>query len=138
MFGTSENLEKDGIEIEYGQNSKGVDTVFRIARAGGSNNKFNQAMERLTKPYRRHIQNGTLDNKVAEDLYRTAFIDTVLLGWSGVEDENQQDIPFNKENAHELFQKLPELFNDLKEQASNMSLFRKDQLEADLGNFGQS
>lgn len=138
MFGTSESLEKDGIEIQYGENSKGKDIVFKIARAGGSNAEFNKAMERLTKPYRRHIQQGTLDNKVADDIYRTAFIDAVLLGWEGVEDQNGKDIPFTKEAAHELFKSLPELFNDLRDQASNMALFRKENLDADVKNSGQS
>ncbi len=137
-FKTNKEFERKGIEIEYGKNTKGEDIVFKIARAGGSNNAFNKGMERATKPYRRQIQNGTLDNSVADSIYMGVFIDTVLLGWEGVEDEHGNALAYNKENAKKVFTDLPDLFADLKEQSVNMSLFRNEEQEADLGNFGTS
>lgn len=137
-FKTNKEYEQKGIEIEYGKNSKNEDIVFKIARAGGSNNAFNKGMERATKPYRRQIQNGTLDNTVADSIYMDVFIDTILLGWEGVEDELGKPLAYNKENAKKVFTDLPDLFADLREQSSNMSLFRNAELEADLGNSGKS
>lgn len=137
-FKTNPDYEKNGIEIQYGENSKGADIVFRIARAGGANQAFNKAMEVATKPYRRQIQNGTFDNKTADKLYMDVFIQTVLLGWEGVEDSEGKEMKFTTENAKKLFTDLPELFSDLRDQAANMSLFRQQELAEDLGNSGRS
>jgi hypothetical protein len=138
QFKTNANLEIDGIWIEYGINDKGKPIRIKIARAGGNNKAFTKAMERVTRPYRRAIQSGTLSNEVAEKLYREAFAETVVLGWENVEGPNGVALMFTKDNAVQLFNDLPDLFVDLRDQASQAALFREEVMEADLGNFGQS
>lgn len=138
LFKTAENLETDGIWLEYGQNSKGQPIQIKIARAGGRNVAFAKALEKATRPYRKALQNGVMDNKVAERIYREVFTDTVLRGWANVEGPDGNPLQFSRENALKLFEDLPDLYNDLREQAINMGLFREEILEADLGNSGGS
>ena len=129
LFSTNEELEKQGIEIDYG--SAGV---FIIARAGGSNNKFAKNLEAKTRPYRRQIEAGTMDNDVGEKLLRESFVNSVLLGWRNVKDKEDNDIPYNRENALKLFEELPELFKDLQQQAMSFANFRTVELEEDAKN----
>lgn len=138
LFKTDQNLETDGIFIEYGTNSEGKPIRVKIARAGGSNKAFSKALEKATRPYRKAIQSGLLDNGTADRLYKDVFADTVILGWENVEGPDGKPLPFNRENVLKLFEDLPDLFTDLREQASNVALFREEVLEEDLGNSGKS
>lgn len=133
-FETNPELEKQGIVLEYGDNSKGKPIGIRIARAGGSNSAYNKRLEVLVKPYRRQIQTETIDNKVLEKLVLQAFAETVVLGWENVEDRDGNDMEHNVENVIKLFTDLPDLFKDVQEQASKAVLFREDILELESKN----
>lgn len=138
LFKTNENLETDGVWLEYGQTEKGEPIRIKIARAGGHNSAFSKALEKATRPYRKAIQTGMLDNKTADKLYKEVFADTVVLDWINVEGPDGQPMEFKRENVLKLFEDLPDLFADLREQANNVALFREEVREADLGNFGKS
>lgn len=138
LFKTNENLETDGIWLEYGQTADGKPIRIKIARAGGHNVAFAKALEKATRPYKKAIQTGTLDDKTATRLYREVFADTVVLDWINVEGPDGQPMDFNKENVLKLFEDLPDLFADLREQANNVALFRDEVRETDLGNSGKS
>lgn len=138
LFKTDENLETDGIFIEYGETDDGKPVRIRIARAGGKNTAFTKALEKATRPHRKAIQSGSMDNATADRLYRDVFADTVVLGWENVTGPDGKPLEFNKENVLKLFQDLPDLFQDLREQAANAALFREAVLEEDLGNSGKS
>lgn len=133
-FKTDANLEKSGIELEYGENSKGQPILIRIARAGGANSAYNKRLEVLTKPYRRQIQTETIDNKVLEKIVAQAFAETVVLGWEGVEDEDNNELTFSVDNVVKLFNDLPDLYKDIQEQAQKTALFRQEILEVDSKN----
>lgn len=134
MFKTDERHEKEGVEIVYGDNSKGVPVVIKIARAGGANIKYAKSLERRCKPYRRQIQNETIDPKFAEQLIMETFAESVILDWSGVEDEFGNDLPFSFENCVKLFKDLPDLWADIQSQSQKMALFRQELREEDLKN----
>lgn len=134
QFKTDPSVEKDGILVQYGNNSKGLLIQIRIARAGGNNVGFAKAYEQKTKPYRRQIQNDTMDPKVAERIILEVYAETVVLGWEGVEDEEGNDLPFNKENCIKLFTDLPDLFRDLQAVSQSIAAFRSEIREADAKN----
>jgi len=133
-FKTDAKLETEGILIQYGENSKGAMEAFRIARAGGGNQRFEKTLTQRTKPYRRQIQTDAMDAKVSKRIFMEVFVDTVLLGWENIEDENGNPLAFNRDNALDLFTKLPDLFVDLAAQAGTQALFRAEVNEADAGN----
>lgn len=128
MFKTDPEMEKGGVTIDYG------DFKFKIARAGGHNTAFLRAMEREAKPYRRAIQNESITVDIAEEILRKVYADTVILGWEGMKDEQGKDLPFTKENCLKVLRDLPDLFNDLKEMATKLSLFRAEVRETEAKN----
>lgn len=134
QFKTDKNVEKEGIVLNYGKNSKGADIEIRIARAGGANVQYAKLLEAKTKPYRRQIQNETLDNDVAEKITKEVYAKAVVLGWSGVEDENGKELEFSFENCMKLFDDLPDLWTDIQQQSTKAALFRADILEQDAKN----
>lgn len=134
QFTTDGELEKNGVLLEYGFNSKNLPITIRIARAGGANTQYAKRMEIKVKPFRRQIQTETIEKNQLDKLIRDVFCETVVLGWENVEDENGNDLPFSLEAAIKLFTDLPDLFADVQEQASKASLFRTDIKEANAGN----
>lgn len=134
QFKTDNNLEKTGILLQYGQNSKGKDICIRVARAGGANDAYIKRMEAKVKPVKRQIQNETIERAALLNILREVFAETVVLGWENVEDEQGNPLPFTKENCVKLFTDLPDLFDDLQEQSQRAALFRAEIREADAKN----
>lgn len=134
MFDTNKEVEQTGIILEYGSNSAGKPIRFRIARAGGNNVRFAKLMEKKTKAYRRQIANETLDPKVAESIFMDVYAESVVLGWENVEDKDGNEIKYTPESCLKLFKDLPDLFADIREQASKMALFQSEVREIEAKN----
>lgn len=129
-YATDKNLESGaGVKLEY---PDGVSLT--IHRAGGSNRKFLQSMDAKIKPHRRQIQLGTIDRDLSDKLIAEVYAESVIKGWSGVTDENGNDLPFTKQNVVKLLLDLPDLFNDIKAQADTLANFRKEELEEEAKN----
>jgi len=129
LFGTDKEMERSGIWLDYGKFGS-----FLIARAGGSNDRFQKAMERLSRPHRKQIANETLDDDIANDLLLKAFAEAVVLSWKGIKDKDGREMPFTRDNVIKLFKDLPDLFVDVREQAQKSANYRSEEVETDLGN----
>ncbi|MGD9210528.1 MAG: hypothetical protein PVI90_07120 [Desulfobacteraceae bacterium] len=136
QFATDKNLETKGIWVDYG------DVRIRIARAGGANKKYTKRLDQLTKPVRRAIQIGSLQEERSQIILRTVFAETVVLDWqvkigedwkkgidpedAGVKADGDKLLPVNFENIVKVFTMLPDLFFDLQQQAQNGMLFQEE------------
>ena len=129
VFKTDAKTEKDGIWINYGSFG------FHVRRAGPSNKAFVKMLESKLRPHRAAIKRGTMDDKVADSIACEVFCKTVLINWRSTDDKGKhkegvlpgkdgKEIPFSVEKAREVFTDLPELFNDLYEQAADATTFR--------------
>lgn len=136
-FDTDRNLEKTGIVLQYGtttRDGKDVPIEFIIARAGGSNTRFDKVFEVKTKPYKRMIQADALDPELGKRIMRETFAETVILGWNNAQNREGDFIEFTKPNCIQLMEDLPDLFTDIQVQANKQSLFRVMALEEDAKN----
>lgn len=138
LFKTDEKLESDGIWLEYGETETGDPIRIKIARSGGHNVAFAKALNKATRPYKKALQTGSLDEKTADRLYRDVFAETVVLDWANVQGPDGSLLEFSKENVLKVLQDLPDLYADIREASSNVALFRESAREADLGNSGRS
>ena len=112
------------------------DISFKIRRAGGANKAFSKVFQRETKPYRRKLKNGTLDDATNDKIMHRVYAEAVVVGWSGVQDDKDKDIPFSKEACIAFFQAFPEAFGDIVAVANEYSVFAKeddDEAAAELG-----
>ncbi len=129
MFATDLKVEVEGFTHRI------TDKIsFTLARAGGANTKFSKAMEVKTRPYRRQIQEDTMDISLANKLLIEAFAETVVLGWEGITTADGKEVEFTPEAAIQLFTDLPDLFNELREAAAKQANFRAAEVQADVGN----
>ena len=129
MFETDDLLETGGIWIDYGEAGK-----FLVARQGGANTKFSMVLEAKMRPHRTKMDKKTMPIDLADQVLRETFVEACLLGWEGIKGRDGKEIKFSKAAANKLFEDLPDLFNDLREQAGEMNNFKVGEIEADAGN----
>jgi hypothetical protein len=135
-FKTNKNLEIEGITLEYhDQDEPDIPPVrIRIARAGGANVAYDKALDKRTRSIRRHLAANAVSMQEIRRITMDVYAETVLLGWENVTDEAGDPIPFSPDNARKLFKDLPDLFDDIQQQAQQAELFRSVQIEADAKN----
>ncbi len=148
QFATDRKLETQGIIIDYG-----TDRV-RIARAGGSNKKYEKLLESKTKHLRRALIVGAIGNDQSMAILRDVFAETIVLGWevntgtetvpkwekgidpkdAGEKADKGKLLSCNATNYKKVFINLPDLFLDIQQQAQAGALYRTEINEADSGN----
>lgn len=137
QFKTDPNAEK-GTWISYG------DFEVCIARIGRSNRAFQKMMESKTRKYRRQIDANVADAKVLEAILTECIAHTVVCGWKAridgqwhdgklvtVDGQVQDATP---ENVLALLKSLPDLADQIREDANNADTFRNFSDEEDSGN----
>lgn len=123
------NKEQSGIDLNLGDLGQ-----FKLARAGGENEKYARMLMQASKPYRRAIQAGSLDPKIDVRILAEVYATTVIQSWEGVTDEAGSPLPFTKDNAIKVLTDLPELFRELRLAAESAALYRVEEVEADSKN----
>ncbi len=135
QFATDSNKETEGVKIEYGANKDGSIPSVTIRRMGKSNKRYAKALEVATRPHKRAIELETLAEGVAEKIFKSVFVETVVVGWENIQpNDDGTNMPFTKANALDVFEKLPEFYDDLQEQSKKISLFRNDSMEDEAKN----
>ena len=144
-FGTNPDLETAGVVVVLGQakNEAGqpVDTSIIVRRSGGANTAFQAELRKLSKPYQRQFQLGTVSAEVSERIYRDAFVNEVIAGWNNVEMSDVTGIAtdtgfaeFSRENVTKLITNLPKVYEILRETADNHASFQDEAREEDAKN----
>lgn len=130
VFETDPQREIEGVEIDY----MGMFTVV-LARAGGANKKFLQALEEETKPYRRALQLNVegMDDK-AKEIMQRVYARHAVRNIYGEKIGRAKTDAFDPEIATALFKELPAFFAEMKDQSESIALFRKEQREVEAKN----
>jgi hypothetical protein len=128
-FKTNPTLESEGVVVDFGDAG-----AFRIARAGGANQRFHRRMATLTKPHRQSINLGTISQDVLDEITRTAYAETIIIGWERVTDEAGQPLTFSKDNCMKLLADLPELFGQIIGASQRVAYFKQEMNEAAVKN----
>lgn len=146
QFRTDTDLEKNGVDVDYGP------FVVTVARAGGSNRKFAQTVNRLSQPYRRAIQTETMDERMGQRLLMQAYAQVIVQNWQtrvdeegrpskdgeelvqGIEGPEGDLLSFTVENVMMTFENLPDIFNDVVEMSQKAAIYRVNVDEDDSGN----
>lgn len=129
MFATDKKAETEqGITLDYGS------FKIRIVRAGGANRKYAETLNRKLKPYRRQLENDTIDGEVALKAMAEVYADTVIIGWEGITGPDGQPLDYCRNNVIKLLTDLPDLFRDIQEQANKAALFRAQEREEEAKN----
>ena len=131
-FSADVDLQKDGKWVEYG------DCRVLIAFAGDGNPRYEKAMERHTRPYRRYLDSDKMImsdsmKKQVNEAVVGAYAHAVVLDWENVR-EGDQVIEYSPKEAKRIMLKLPAFFADVREFANNLSNYQLESDESDEKN----
>lgn len=128
-FETDAKAEAEGKWFNFPANKDGTKPGFRLARMSRTNPRYQAALEAVGKTFKTEIKLDVLTEDLAYEPMLEVFLDTVLLGWRNVQNRDGQEISFSKDNARELFAKLPALYDALREQSASLANFRNTEVE---------
>lgn len=129
LFATNEDLESGaGVTLEY------PGFAIRIHRAGGSNKNYGKVLAEKMRPHRQRFERGVLDDETSEQILLEAFAEGVVVGWSGNIGPGGKKAPYSVENCVKLLKELPDLYELLKKEANDASLFRSKNEEIEEKN----
>ena len=136
QFATNSEKEMEGVEVQMteAENGDGSIPTFVVSRMGKSNKRYSKALEAATRPYRRQIELGTMNNDKAEEIFLGVFVDTVFKGLKNVRDEDGKPLEVTKAAAVKLFTDLPEVYERLQEEAKLSANFRDAAFEEEVKN----
>ena len=103
-FATDESLEEEGVWQDFGDDLK-----CKIARMGNKN--YQKEFQKLSKPYKKQIRRGTLNDAKAEEILIKTMAKAILLGWEGLE-EDGNPVPYSEKNAIHILTEYKD-FRDL-------------------------
>lgn len=121
LFKTSRELEVEGRRFEIDDS-----TFFQIRRYFAGNPKIKESLTAHYKPYAKQVDMGTMLPEKMREIEIKVFVETCVITWEGILDENGQPIPFSQDNAIKLFTGLPDLFDKLKEYAEDFNNYKFD------------
>jgi hypothetical protein len=147
---TAPSLEQEGVWLEI------EGTRIRVARAGGTNTKYNKAMEHAAKNHKRVFDLGLMTNEKGLEILRTVFASTVVIDWLTKTETGNLDSEGNEidgggyerkiecadgslcdvtpANIIQTFVNLQDLFFMVKDTAENMTYFRQSIIDDIVGN----
>lgn len=124
--------------LDYG------DFTISIKHGGAGNKTFANAAQLQLKQFERRdalLEKGALSDDAIkkleqdkQDLLISLYADHIVIGWDNVKDKDGNQMEFNKDNIKKLFSDLPALFQDVIQQAMDISNFREQELETDSKN----
>jgi hypothetical protein len=126
-FQTSKSAEEDGIWVDVDGNG----TKVKVARI--NNARYKKYFQKITKPYKRQIRNGTLAEELAEKLLVDALANTILLDWKGFTKDGE-DFLYSVDNARSFLQESADFRDFVSDAANEMENFRGEELEEARGN----
>ena len=149
-FKTSSSLETKGVTLEIGN------TRILVARAGGLNVKYNEAMMKLHKEHKRAVELDLMGEEKGRDLLYGVYAEHVVLDWhtnvndekkdgftgeplpedwkQGIDDGKGGVIELTFENVKATFTELPDLFIEVKNFAENMQWYKQSIIDEAVKN----
>lgn len=104
-----------------------ADASFLCLRAGGSNRRYQRAIQTAYFEIKKQFDDQTELNDALNIRAMEIFVDTALLNWRGVCDVSTgEEIPFSPEAARALLTEIPDLFDELQDRAQERERYLKD------------
>jgi len=136
-FRTDNTKESSGIMKRFGP------ITLKLARAGGSNDKYRRVFAEVFEEYQRMMELNELPEEKTRELLYTVYARSIILDWFFYDQETKTDVRglyrddqnnvvlFNEKNVVDLFKNnCHELFLDIRTFVENRESFLFDSVES--------
>lgn len=118
------NIDNDASVLTTGQWVDYEGSKFLVAHM--SNLEFQREVMRLQTPYRRRIENGTLDPKVSRELMTKAMSSKLILDWKDVVNAKGEQVPFGPDVCYKALCNNEDLRDFISTYAMSIDNFKKE------------
>ena len=125
---TDLELEQTGVEVEFG----GI--KFKVARA--SNPAAVELGKKLLRRWQMQHPGAKLSVEEGREITARVFAKHVLVGWSEMEDDSGNPVPYSEDKAFEILNdpEFKDVFEFIDQTAGRSELFRRQRIEEIAGN----
>lgn len=121
QFKTSDQAEEQGVWVP-------LSATARIKVARTQNPRHSACLKRLTTPYLKPgMRTSDLAEEVFTEIARRASAETLLVGWEGMLDQNDQPMPYSVEAAYDVLG-MKDFYALVYQAASSFENFREARL----------
>ena len=124
---TDEDKVQGGTWIDFGGGAE-----VKIAKVGNDN--YNREMRQLGKPIIRQARLGSAEEETLRPVFIKVVARTVILGWKNIQDDEGNDVEYSILKAEEYLTALPEFYELIMEAAQDVTNFKPDPEEDEVGN----
>lgn len=103
--------------------------IGRYLVARNNNPNYTKLVGELTKPYRKLIQIGRMDDKLLTSLICEAMSRTILLGWQGLIDDGKE-VPYSQAEAKKRLEEDEDFREFVSLLSQQMSVYQDEEREA--------
>lgn len=121
------NIDADLSNLETGVWAEYRGSKFLIAHT--SSPKFQRALARHQLPFRRKLNEGTLDPEKNKEIVAKAMSEAILLGWEDVQNKDKQTVPHTIAAGYTALMRDPEFRDFVTEFAMAISNYRAAEVE---------
>lgn len=127
-FETNKNLEAEGVEIAIN------DSVFKVRAKTKNNQQYTSRVRDLMERKGALAKaGGVREDELAKEMLEL-FVDTLVVGWTGVKARDGSIMDYTRENAIKLFTDLPRLQQALEDEIDKVATWKSAKLEDDAKN----
>lgn len=127
-YGTDEKKEIEGV---WFTDEFGGETSCLIARIGNKN--YQKLFDRLSKPHRRALRKGNIDNELAEKILIKTMSQTILLDWKNMK-EDGKPVKYSNQEAYRIMLQYRDFRDIVSDLANEMEAYRIAQDEEAVKN----
>jgi hypothetical protein len=132
-YATDKQKTTKGVWVEV---SEGL--AIKVAYLGSSNTAYQDCVRTLGKPIRKKLATLTADADEMNPIICKAMAKHILLDWRNLEGEDGKSIEYSQAKAEELLLAYPEFRDIVQEIATDVSNFRSQDIEDQVGNLPKS
>lgn len=121
IYKADEDKQTNGVEVEFGLNSKDEPITMIVAEIGNPNNR------KVMRKYEKALESSRNNKKKRSLLWAKIVAESILISWNGVLDSNKKEVKPTMDNKVLALVKYEKLFVDIMEAAQDSERFRPDE-----------
>lgn len=121
-YGYNKKMAQEGVWVDIGDGAS-----IKVAKLGTI--AYQNTVQRHARKYQALTRVGRLNAKEMVELTAGALADCILLDWKNILDENDNPLPYNRENAYKLLVEYEEFRNLVESYANDTDLFRDNVID---------
>lgn len=121
------NIDNDNSQLTAGMWTSYGDSEFLVTHM--SNLTFQRAVMRRQAPFKRKIENGTMDPKITREIMTRAMAEALILDWRKVVDNQGKEVPYSIDACEKALSNNEDLRDYISEFAMNLDNFKQEKKE---------